>query len=174
MKSVLVSVRPEWCVKICNEMGKDEKGKPIYEKELEVRKSKPANVPFLAYIYETKGRYVKSIHGAHTKYGYGRGKIIGEFVCDRVEDFSKWKYDYSSLLRHICLYAATDYSELDRYLKGEKKGYGWHISDLVIYDKPKDLKEFLTCEKKLSRPPMSWQYVENLGGQDVKNDGRIV
>ena len=159
MDKILISVRPEWCAKICNETGKDENGKPIYEKELEVRKSKPANVPFLAYIYETKGRYVKSIHGAHTKYAYGRGKVIGEFVCDKVEDFSEWKYDYPSLLRHICLYAATDFAFLDGYLNGEKKGYGWHISNLVIYDKPKDLIDLLGDGNGGARPPLSWRYV---------------
>ena len=30
MKSVLLSSRPKWCDKICHEIGKDEKGKPLY------------------------------------------------------------------------------------------------------------------------------------------------
>lgn len=30
--------------------------------------------------------------------------------------------------------------------------YGWHISDLVIYDKPKELSEFATfCNKNVNR-----------------------
>ena len=54
MKSVLISTRPKWCEKICHEIGKEEAGKPIYEKRIEVRKTAPKEVPFKAYIYETK------------------------------------------------------------------------------------------------------------------------
>lgn len=43
MKSVLISIRPQWCEKIAS-------GK----KTIEVRKSAPKEVPFKAYIYETK------------------------------------------------------------------------------------------------------------------------
>ena len=35
--------------------------------------------------------------------------------------------------------------------------YGWHISDLKIYDTPKELSEF-----SLNRPPQSWRYVEEM------------
>ena len=31
----------------------------------------------------------------------------------------------------------------------------WHISDLIVYDRPKSLNEF-----RLNRPPQSWCYVE--------------
>lgn len=52
--------------------------------------------------------------------------------------------------------------------------YGWHITDLKIYDKPKELGAFRkVClngkcsdciyeECKIIRPPQSWQYVEGL------------
>ena len=53
MKSVLISIKPQWCEKICHEIGKDENDKPIYEKRIEVRKTAPKEVPFKAYIYET-------------------------------------------------------------------------------------------------------------------------
>ncbi|MBO5408918.1 MAG: hypothetical protein J6A61_05950 [Clostridia bacterium] len=32
--------------------------------------------------------------------------------------------------------------EIMDYLGNGKQGWGWHISDLVIYDKPKELSEF--------------------------------
>ena len=67
MKSVLISIRPQWCEKIAS-------GK----KTIEVRKTAPKEVPFKCYIYETKGQYVKFTHGAHTNYGFGRGKVIGK------------------------------------------------------------------------------------------------
>lgn len=67
------------------------------------------------------------------------------------------------------------------YLKGT--GYGWHISDLLIYDRPRELTAFWracpnswycescamywenngTCGKEslyIKRPPQSWCYVE--------------
>ena len=63
------------------------------------------------------------------------------------------------------------------YGKG-KRLYGWHISDLVIYDKPKELSDFSNGSSVLSfsktkdgfpwkysgitRPPQSWGYVEEL------------
>ena len=73
MKSVLIAIRPQWAEKIAKGI-----------KTIEVRKTAPQEVPFKCYIYETKGQYVKFTHGAHTKYGYGRGKVIGEFICDKV------------------------------------------------------------------------------------------
>lgn len=54
MKSVLISIRPKRCEKICHEIGKDENGKPIYEERIEVRKSAPKEVPFKAFIYATR------------------------------------------------------------------------------------------------------------------------
>ena len=41
MKNILLAVRPKWCEKICHEIGKDENGKAIYEKRIEVRKTAP-------------------------------------------------------------------------------------------------------------------------------------
>ncbi len=33
----------------------------------------------------------------------------------------------------------------------KNEGWGWHISDLVIYDKPKELSEFATfCDKNVN------------------------
>ena len=52
------------------------------------------------------------------------------------------------------------YDDMVNYL-GNKDGYGWHIADLKIYDKPRELSEFWG-RKKLTRPPQSWQYVEEL------------
>ena len=68
------------------------------------------------------------------------------------------------LLKNSCL----SYAELKKYI-GENfhdiPFYGWHISDLKIYDKPKELSEFFTPMGKrpsymLERPPQSWCYVE--------------
>ena len=190
MKSVLISTRPKLVEKICHKIGEDETGKAIYEKRIEVRKTAPKEVPFKCYIYETQGQYVKFTHGAHTKYGYGRGKVIGEFICDKVYSIKNRGSSFSvadeeqsvtnEIARQSCLY----YDDMVSYF-GNKDGFGWHISDLKIYDKPKELSEFCIpckvscencknplyfecwCEEKgkkiVTRPPQSWCYVEDLG-----------
>ena len=110
MKSVLISTRPQWVEKICHKIGEDETGKAIYEKRIEVRKSAPKEVPFKSYIYATKAKKwfhsgiiftsdellwlsdgkIKMCDGfefwADNKdYQCVNGKVIGEFICDKVE-----------------------------------------------------------------------------------------
>ena len=192
MKSVLISIRPQWVEKICHKIGEDETGKAIYEKRIEVRKTAPKEVPFKCYIYETQGQYIKFIHGAHTKYGYGCGKVIGEFVCDKVEKLEEHIEQgglYYILSDTFNEQAQLDNWELHDYGKG-KTLYAWHISDLKIYDKSKELSEFYTkkkcnsCKKSgyestacmydedckvpmsITRAPQSWQYVEDLGEEE--------
>lgn len=58
-------------------------------------------------------------------------------------------------------------AELHQYL-GAAVGYGWHISDLRVYDHPRDLWEFTGLRQTkfglapgpITRPPQSWRYVE--------------
>lgn len=184
MKSVLISIRPQWVEKIARG-----------EKTIEVRKTAPQEVPFKCYIYETQGQYIKFIHGAHTKYGYGCGKVIGEFICDKVYSIKNRGSSFSvadeeqsvtnEIARQSCLY----YDDMVSYF-GNKDGFGWHISDLKIYDKPKELSEFYTkkkcnsCKKSgyestacmydedckmpmsITRAPLSWQYIEDLGEEE--------
>ena len=38
--------------------------------------------------------------------------------------------------------SCVGYKGLYEYLGTKEYGYGWHITDLVIYDKPKELSEF--------------------------------
>ena len=193
MKSVLISTRPKLVEKICHKIGEDETGKAIYEKRIEVRKTAPKEVPFKCYIYETQGQYIKFIHGAHTKYGYGCGKVIGEFVCDKVEKLEEHIEQgglYYILSDTFNEQAQLDNWELHDYGKG-KTLYGWHISDLKIYDKPKELGDFKKhchykdrnsyclaneceyysdwtgiCCNWVERPPLSWCYVEDLGEEE--------
>lgn len=145
MKAVLISIQPKWVEKIAN-------GK----KTIEVRKTAPScEVPFKAYIYETKGATETpwADEDGHLIFK-GRGQVIGEFICDNAEWMSMRDCDKACMT----LKEAVDYS------KG-KKLYAWHISDLKIYDKPKELSEFFTPMGKrpsymVERPPQSWCYVE--------------
>ena len=174
MKSILISIKPKWVEKI-------ESGK----KTIEVRKSAPKEVPFKAYIYCTKGKAQSWC-----------GKVIGEFICDKVYLIKNQGNRFvvaneaQGVTNEIARQSCLDYYDMDNYLYN-KDGYGLHISDLKIYDKPKELSEFytiaesgsdcccgcvwhetpldempcITCtaeRKYLYRPPQSWQFVEKL------------
>ena len=168
MKAVLISIRPKWCEKIISG-----------EKTIEVRKTRPKmDMPFKCYIF-------RSVQGG----------VIGEFVCDdiferivRVEASCEppkycicdWNMDCTpldTLLADACLTK----DELEKYLDGGV-GYGWHISNLKIYDTPRKLSEFkglckvesdccacpyynyskMDCDgRTIKRPPQSWRYVED-------------
>lgn len=154
MKSVLISIRPQWVEKIAS-------GK----KTIEVRKTAPKEVPFKAYIYCTIGNGVKGDYLVPS--GIQCGKVIGEFICDKVYLIKNRGFCFSvategeSITDEIARQSCLDYDDMVNYL-GNKDGYGWHIADLKIYGKPKELSEFCG-RKKLTRPPQSYMYVEELG-----------
>lgn len=173
-KAVLISIRPKWCSKIANG-----------EKTIEVRKRQPQlDVPFKVYIYCTQSadmlwilrererslcpdKIADVFKAAKCGGAYrGNGKVIGEFTCNRVTNLfsnSRFWLDEDDVL-HTCLSAA----EMRKYANGAHGLYGWHISDLRVYDHPRDLGEFtgLRTTKDgfelslITRPPQSWRYVE--------------
>ena len=188
MKSVLIAIRPQWVEKIASG-----------QKTIEVRKSAPQEVPFKAYIYESRngGHRCKHCNEKDSCYSYapknvgcynGSGKVIGWFICDKVDEYP---YDYCDGVEiddDTILETAIDREDINIYAKG-KTLYGWHISDLKIYDKPRELSEFsrpcsysglcfsckrtsfkkdgnLLCNTKITRPPQSWMYVEDLGEEE--------
>lgn len=192
MKCVMLSIKPQWCEKIAS-------GK----KTIEVRKSAPKEVPFKAYIYCTKSdKYLldrdsdgsmfcwdKKEHHYPFKYEKDHeeifnGKVIGEFICDKVDEYTFSHYEAEYRVTHVEQEAmCLAHPDLIRYGVG-KTLYGWHISDLKIYGKPKELSEFFkpcsqhrnldcdwlrehsvcACEDKkpVTRPPQSWMYVEEI------------
>ena len=137
MKSVLISIRPKWCGLIAS-------GK----KTIEVRKTAPKlPPPFKCYIYETKARTDAPTfvgEDGHVLYT-GRGQVIGEFMCDLIG------FHPGTDVPSSCV----PIEELKKYANG-KMLVRWHISDVKIYDQPRELRDF---GKK--RPPQSWCYVEN-------------
>lgn len=202
-KAVLISIRPKWCEKIVSG-----------EKSIEVRKTRPKlKLPFKCYIYcsKAKQRFVGILKDGEENYGeiyHGkpvfikvdegsvcdmlgkRQKVIGEFTCDRIdeydddtifsfrhEDYARWN-DFD--LDRACMHP----EDFQNYANG-KWLYGWHISDLKIYDTPRELDDFRRvckndwwCEScamywehngtcgngslQIRRPPQSWCYVEEL------------
>lgn len=173
-KSVMISINPRWCELIAS-------GK----KTVEVRKSRPKlETPFKCYIYETKGKteYPTFIDEEGHEIFEGRGQVIGEFVCDEMQTFfydtdcgawaepNAWIYYMENAEgERTCM----EYDEFAAYGNG-KTLYGWHISDLKIYDTPKKLGEFkrhdptydfsifgeVSRTYSINRPPQNWCYVE--------------
>lgn len=188
-KAVLISIRSGECQKIMEG-----------RKTIEVRKTRPKmDTPFKCYIYCTQSADIlwilkereRSLHpdkiadvfkaakcgGAYR----GNGKIIVEFTCNRVTNLfsnSRFWLDEDDVL-HTCLSAA----EMRKYANGANGLYGWHISNLRIYDTPRELDDFRRackndwwCEScamyrendgtcgngslQIRRPPQSWCYVE--------------
>ena len=151
MKSVLISIQPKWCELIASG-----------QKTIEVRKTKPKlETPFKVYIYCTQGKEQKELFKKLYKHiPFNNKVIIGEFVCDEIETLCEKKKDgryVHKIIDRIAVekYAAMSIDEFWDYV-GLKQCYAWHISNLVIYDKPKELKEF-----GLTRPFQSWGYVND-------------
>ena len=135
MKAILMSIKPKYCELIAN-------GK----KTVEVRKTNPKiDVPFKCYIYCSEKDYDKIfcvdkfMHKAFLN-GNGKQKVIGEFQCDKIEDFLCYDYVTPTMVS-VGKMGCLSPQELIDYI-GNKIGYAWHITDLVIYDKPKELGEF--------------------------------
>ena len=105
------------------------------------------------------------------------GKVIGEFVCDRIDTIRKrgiddnFDYCYLSLdkwgnddiepeitaVKNSCVLRddLNDYGENSRML------YGWHISNLKIYDEPKELSEFY--KKDFEEALSNWEDLFSIG-----------
>ena len=163
MKSVLISIQPEWCELIA--AGK---------KTVEVRKTKPKlDTPFKCYIYCTRPKkwFKYSSCGCASdeslwlangkvemcdgfKYWHDggdytnlNGKVIGEFICDKIFDICIEISSPDELPGYPFPCTGLTDKEILQYLGNGKTGYGWHISDLKIYDKPKMLSEFIVASK---------------------------
>lgn len=204
MKGILIAQKPRDCENIVS-------GK----KTIIVCKKMPKlQTPFKGYIFCTKGRpFIQKIRFgdiaiSHTQISKNlyNGKVIGEFICDRIDRIEKrginnnFDYCYLSLnewgnddieieikdIQKSCI----SKSELNAYGENSSCLYGLHITDLKIYDKPKELSEFsrpcsydglcFTCKRfkangssydicnsVVTRPPQGWIYVEE---QEDNND----
>lgn len=194
-KAVMISIRPKWCEKICRG-----------EKTVEVRKTRPKlQTPFKVYIYCTKAKgqliailkdgdenygeiyhgkpvFIKQDDGSVCDMWGNRQKVIAEFICDRI--FPINVFDNGSIQNWIFEHmerSCLTYEELAGYIGNGETGYGWHISNLKIYDTPKELSKFSrpfencidkvcdefgceSCENggHIKRPPQSWYYVEEM------------
>lgn len=192
MKSVMLSIQPYyvfliiarlmwWCIP--------------HNKTVEVRKNFPQDKKWnrTVHIYCSKNR--RSFNRIPAQYqpfmAKLLGKVVGEFVCDKIEQRSIPLISSPACWNAIATREVFDRLSHDSCLSKEELSlYAgsrilcfWNISDIKIYDKPKELGEFKGyCEKKkecysdiirhcknthfdwkcnsLTRPPQSWCYVE--------------
>lgn len=197
-KSVLLSTQPRWCFEIIN-------GKNTELRKTKPKLQPPFKVLLYCTKPSVKGRYFVGALGFNSdelyrtpdgkiKYGdsvelmacgsenyskdnFLNGKVIGEFICDRIdeyecefvdddcletvhlidrEDCDDEDYPDRTLIwsnegdnynfspdDEIIKGSRVSYKELKKYIGyGFNTFYGWHITDLKIYDKPKELSEF--------------------------------
>ena len=189
MKSIMISIQPQWVSKILNK-----------EKLVEIRKTKPkCELPCKVYIYCTMPNKQEN-RKPHSWEVVWLKRVVAEFTLNKVDilerDLNDWlpknRYDISNeLLKDINL----NQEQLWNCGQG-KTLYAWYIDNLKIYDKPKELSDFshfipnnkcptkqcgTNCEdcpnydeehetclalyyahRVIKRPPMNWYYVEEL------------
>ena len=212
MKAVLLSIRPKWCKKIANLQKTVEIRKTAPNLEVPFKcyiYCTKAPKKLITIFRDGEESYDGEIYHGKTKFitwdGIGvpddidsaMQMVIGEFVCDKIDKLvhvgtmmdiniltlDGWYKPADALLQAACLTEET----AKKYLQG-RNGYGWHISELKLYDKPVKLKDFwaiqpckhrgdcCTCRRwdaeklicrgeafGIERPPQSWYYVEVYG-----------
>ena len=180
MKHIMLSVRPEWVEKILNGEKTIEIRKTMPKCELPCKVyiycTKDKNTACIvnqnnSFLYKTTNIDCIHIFGD----GYlGNGKVVTEFTLNEITIHKK---NYIDIEDNLCYNFLTDDVKkagfiignddvenfnglcdfndfVEEYGKG-KDLYAWHIDNLEIYDKPKELSEF-----GLKRPPQSWCYIE--------------
>lgn len=188
MKSVIISIKPYWVFLI---IAKTMGWNIDKEKTVEVRKTCPKDDEWnkVGKIYCTKDK--QSFNDIPKKYQHFMksflGNVIAEFVCDNIFPVSYTMDGFADAVD--CKTSCLSPKDFIAYGKG-KALYGWHISDLKLYEEPKDIGEFykggmLSYDDwlygiyngnggarssyesyknafKLSKAPQSWCYVEGV------------
>lgn len=175
------------------------------KKTIEVRKSALKNLPqdIVFYMSKDEKSFAKIPKEFQEKYRKHFGKVGIKVICDRIDEYKYVYCDHPEIgypvgydcgdnwydiddedLQKACL---TE-EEFKRYGNG-KPLYGWHISNLKVYDKPKELSEFYRpcsysgicyscnrfrpngtpndepndfCDGEIIRPPQSYMWVKEL------------
>lgn len=168
MKSVLISIRPKWCELIA----KGEKTMEVRKTRPKLEE------PFKVFIYCTLppqdelfkhggireyANELIRLQSGEIVYSYGMRlcldtenrpyskdnflckKVIGEFICDNIVNpfFDSGFWIADNIVNESCLSPA----EIRKYANGGNV-YGWHISSLKIYEKPKPLESISVVDNK--------------------------
>lgn len=175
MKSILISIKPQWVEKILNG-----------EKTIEIRSTVPKEwkeylrgmtsikpAPSKWYIYCTKAKptlqyfynwgnykpineYSTWAAGSTVNAGeYGNGKIVAEFTLNKIETSPSIRYkangafyQYNKVSDEILKKSCLTQEQILHYTNGNNL-YALHIEDLEIYTKPKELSQFSVGKAKI-------------------------
>ena len=176
MKAIMISIKPKYVAKILNG-----------EKTIEIRKTMPkCDLPIEVYIYCTKDNHqmMKQFGEYHFNKNIGgycgfNGKVVAKFTLNKVgiiHDFLNGLEETEPSNRHITISTQDELLSSSCLTEEELRTYGGkyaiHISDLEIFDKPKELSKFRKCYRSkgypqnqswyLTKAPQSWCYVEDL------------
>jgi len=148
-KSILLSIKPKYVADILN-------GK----KTIEVRKVSPkCDLPIDVYIYctndndllcqlDNEWNTIRVVRGAKLK-SICNGRVVAKFTLRKVEEIFTPSYiteddnDYSCDIDELLKQSCLTEEELTNYIGEDNYHFfTYHIEDLVIFDKPKELSEF--------------------------------
>lgn len=176
MKAVYRSIKPFWLYLII-----------IGKKKIEVGKTMPKADDWNKEVFLHCSKDMKSFKRIPEKDREWMRKYLGKvacrFVCDRIRRENEVAYGLVDVGLEIT--SCVPAKELVEYANWNAL-FSWHISNLVIYDKPRELSEFKrvcdgncqSCKyaiwqtsgwayepyivdcKPMTRPPQSWCYVE--------------
>ena len=137
MTEVMISISSKWCKLIVTG-----------EKTVEIRKTKPnVEPPFKCYVYCKVNDEMLFVGDGDDHLYPCNGKVMGEFVCDKIYDVvakcrsgavTKYTFGWNSGEERHCM----TFNDVHNYLN-QRSGYAWRITQLKVYDKPKDIGEFL-------------------------------
>lgn len=177
MKQILASIKPYYYYLVAEGI-----------KTIEVRKRKPSiedwDKKTWFYMSKDEKSFSKIPKEFQEKYRKHFGKVGMRFVCDKIDKIfqcnSAWVQEHACISREEYFkYLGLPYnSHFD-----SKGAYAWHITDLVVYDEPRELRDFKPynrkeedckfshlglaipkckdcCECYVKRPYQSWGYVE--------------
>ena len=191
MIAAMLPIHPKWCRLIASG-----------DKYIEVRKRAPRiPTPYKAYLYCTKQQRWEDalnlpisreemlrdleINGMKCMSKYANERVWAECVCFRDDSIVIKCSDPTLLVNHYEI-PGTGLSDFEimEYLGNGKEGNALWLSDLKVYDRPREITEFRkicpngTCESCamynahentcgnaaliLRRPPQSWCYVEEI------------
>lgn len=180
MKSVIRSIKPYWYYLICEGI-----------KTLEIGKNEPKSSEWNRDVYCYMSKDKKSFNMIpdefKEKYRQHMGKVGMKFTCNGYCFIPRIMENTYCVGDDILQMACLNRRQLWDYGKGITLS-GWHISNLKIYDKPRELREFYRHDTTydnclgwaidengdktfviiddsegkctITRPPQSWQYIE--------------
>lgn len=201
-KSILMSIQPKWVAKILNgektievrkRFPKDYIGWVyIYCTKVQGRNGETQIVRNIKTKKYCLWKDLESYNANDIRSGYN-GLVLARFWCDSVEKLCGKMFDdrlcivsKTMVEADICEKACLEFWELQKYLEHKEKklggvyhsGYAIHITNVEMFDKPKELKDFYfqencancphkkyckasnICKHDLQKAPQSWCYVE--------------